>query len=314
MSDQLLVETTPDTHVPLPHLTWSSDARDVVKRLCAAPGIKPYTVPYMGADGVGSTFHVSVHAVTDGVLFEDLWRVAEALYDFPLPGDEAAILTNMVGCDGLLLLFAWLRAALVELSGQPLAAHVVGTGESGINPGDPNAAFPLHADQWHTELLLNVFNRVRPGGETTLIPIDMAWEIVRANGVPEHEIEMLRHAIASAETTAQFWDLNRLISWPDDPRAVRIADDLARSAFTVALKRGQGYLVNDRRWLHGRLAIQGADPADRNHRLYRLGYNSRQIMQRLAQRGFDWAAIGDAPSLPGAAGEDNHPKEGRNDG
>lgn len=281
----VLVEVASDTELRLPHLSWSADAREVVLAACeASKGRVPALVEYRGADGTSPTFHVPVDAVADEKLLGGLRGLAEGLYEYRPPEPEAAVLTGMVGCDELLFVFAWLRSALIELSGPSWAAHVVPTGGSGSR-ANANGPFPLHADQWHTELLFNVFNRVRPGGETVLLSVEEALAIAREHGLPEAGVEAARFALSEATTTACFRDFNRWVSdWPGNALGGGIAEALLNAAVPVAMKRGQGYLVNDRKWLHGRLAIDWPAGTDRNHRLYRLGYNNRPTMERASRR------------------------------
>src|SRR5438046_107786 len=56
---------------------------------------------------------------------------------------------------------------------------------------------------------------------------------------------------------------------------------MERQLLKVKLFSGQGYMIHDRKWLHGREALSGNLSSKR---LYRLVFNTRQIQASLSRR------------------------------
>lgn len=296
MTPPAFVPADPDTDFDLPHLTWAPEWVPAITAFCARAAAgkipAPVKVPY-GTRGLVS-HHVPVDAV-DGALADELWEFARAFFQFELPPPEGAALTGMIVGDyrdQLLSFLAWLRAALVELSGQTLAAHMIPTGDSGDNR-DEGAEFRLHADVWHTEKLFNALNWTAGGGFPMLFPLDRAWGLLREVGFTEPALDEMRDELASSVWCTEFRSFNHWL-WSSSPLGEEGYRALRAECTPVALSPGQGYLVVDRKWLHGRSEIswEGWERPSRDDRLYRLGYNSAADMRRSAEAEFDWSVAG----------------------
>ena len=314
----LLVETAPDTAMSIPHLTWGPTWRPLIERFCAeaaADRVGHVREIHYRKDGLidwhpetdrgtEQTFYLAPDGVADAGLRQEMFALAEAFYEVELPEGDGAILTGMLAGhyrDELLPLFAFVRTALVELSGQRMAAHFCSTAQSGTVNEEPDK-FPPHSDMWHTELLFNVFNRTRePGeGDALLIAMDDVWDVLRGAGVPDEIADKMRADLASAGTCGDFQRFNTWMYEPEHPWFDNVVAALMAAATQLPLGPGQGYFVNDRRWMHGRNMMTWPatlSRADRHHRLYRLGYNNRRLMAQAAAEGIDWSAIG--PSSAG---------------
>jgi hypothetical protein len=253
-------------------------------------------------DAIGSpidTFHLGAESIADETLRAEMLEFAAAFYEFELPETQAVMLTDMLILpwrNETHTLLAWLTGALADLTGQRLAAHMTSVAKTGstneleYTPGP----FFLHSDMWHTELLFNLFNKtMAPGqGDSYLISIEDAWPVIRAAGVPETAIASMKEELAAARTCAAFTDFNGWLYLEEHPWADELAQALMDACEPLSLLPGQGYFVNDRYWLHGRNSMEWTPDAEREHRLYRVGYNNRRLMEQAAAEGFDWASAG----------------------
>jgi hypothetical protein len=125
------------------------------------------------------------------------------------------------------------------------------------------------------------------------MPIDDLWEIAASVGMPPETRYELRLAPVEAGECDYFDHFNGLL-YGEQPWAEAMKAALFAASMTVSMAPGEGYLINDRRWLHGRTALDpGAlAPEDREHRLYRLAYNNNRLEAAAGQRRLEWSAIG----------------------
>jgi hypothetical protein len=222
--------------------------------------------------------------------------LALALYQYELPEPAAAVILTrtLVGeRDAMRAILAWLRSALIELTGERLSAHFVPTASTGLEGGGP---FPPHVDCWVTTQLLNIFNRGVPGsGISTMIPLERAWEVLEATSIAPEALTRMRAILGDAGYCDTFNEFNGNLYALEHPWASEVTEALEAVAWSCELGPGQGYFVNDRRWMHGRTPL--VFPADwdwdrREHRLYRLGFNNERQQRHLSQRNLDWDAVG----------------------
>ena len=309
----ILEPAEPDTVLALPHATWNREWHEVLDRFFGAAEHMPeprkfnYELPG-GPDEIATewsgrpltaTLHLDVEAVTDSGLRREMLTFAEAFYEYELPAGDGVVLTGMLlepWRDQMEALIAWLRGALVDLTGQWVAAHFAPTAEAGSIDQSAPEPFEPHSDMWHTEMLFNIFNRTIPGqGAAMLMPMDEAWKVMASAGVPTETMATMRAELANAATCADFSKFNGWLFMPEHPWVPQVSKALMDACPPIAMEPGQGYFVNDRRWLHGRTTLAWPDtvpPARRPHRLYRLGYNNRRLMAAAAAEGLDWAAVG----------------------
>lgn len=320
----VLVE--PDTAVELPHIAWNPDWRPTLERFVdLVPQMGPMLelnygrpspertpegadpddlfLPFVGKPET-CTMHVRPEAIPDPGVRRDLLQFARALHAFDIPGDlEGAMVTQSMigpaGGYGMKHLFAYLRAAMVELAGgERLAAHAIETHGAGHDE-----IFPPHTDMWVSSLLLNVFNVQPPGqGISTMLRMDEAWPVIAASGIPEEGLAQMRRSVDDAGTCDLYMEFNAWL-YDDRPWSDDVAYTLAEMSVAHEMLPGQGYLVNDRKWLHGRLdLVWPADYTleDKRNRLYRLGYNNHASEVHAAARAADWERHGYFP--PDCAG------------
>ena len=184
--------------------------------------------------------------------------------------DEIAFLSGLFDDDfgprGLHTFFAGLRAVLVELSGDPGDALYSPLGVTGPRAG----SFRLHADLYGPEVLLNVFDKV-PGdgsGESVFLSVPEFASILSETPTMTADArrDILLHFAEETGTDRynRFFDL---VYGRDRPWGADLERRMRERQLPIRLDSGQGYLIHDRRWLHGREAPTGGVAAHRLHRL-----------------------------------------------
>jgi len=185
------------------------------------------------------------------------------------PGRKIMLLDSLLGphlnSKGLHALFTLLRGALVSLADDPRAAMYTPLGEVGKGAG----AFPLHADLYIAPFLLNVFDNVaaRSSGTSTFLSVATLRKLIGA--VASLPAARGRGILSLLDNETQedkfdvFYDLLH-----GKHRWVReLEQAMEQEQLLIRLARGQGYLLHDRKWLHGRAGTDGTVPVDRVRRL-----------------------------------------------
>jgi hypothetical protein len=216
--------------------------------------------------------------------FEDLEAemraLADAFFEWEPPA-SAVILTGLLdelpdgGCARLV---GFLHDEIVRRTGDPNAAIAAPVGMAGAADG----GFAPHADMWVPALLFNVFEAVEPGGHgaTLLLPMDEVFAIAADAGVSEEQIARMHEAIAGAGQEDYYLQFNGALYEDEHPWKDEVERRLIEASLIVALKRGQGYLANDREWLHGRTPLPR--DFDRENRLFRLAYDNARLRSAVA--------------------------------
>lgn len=204
----------------------------------------------------------------DRSLRERVLSLSESLLSFPL-GSTLNLLTGMLdppsSSSRLAKLFALLRAGVVRLTGDPKSALNAPVFATRRDDG-----FPLHADLFLTERLFLIFDDVPQGplGASLFLPVKTLLDVAsQLHGMPPQVAGRLRHLVknsAARDSFDEFYDLlySEDHAWRDEMAG---AIKLVRSQ--IKLNRGEGYLINDRHWLHGRNPLHGAVSRSRFRRL-----------------------------------------------
>lgn len=171
------------------------------------------------------------------------------------PGEELHCFAGMLAApmDTRLLHvgFAALRDALVEVSGSPSGSLYSPVPASTIDRG-----FPLHSDLYLGDRIWLIYDQVAAdgSGESTFLPAKRLLRLIEANPrVPTLVRERIHELVVEAHARDSFNRLYGLLHSPSNPwhRSLTIA--LERAQVRRAFERGEGYLIRDRKWLHGRL-------------------------------------------------------------
>ena len=172
------------------------------------------------------------------------------------------------------LLFAATRSIIAGLTGDPYSALFAPLGSTGRRK---HMKFRLHADLYPGRYLLNVFDNVPSdlSGASLFLPIEKFEHVLSSIPSVPAEIrstmfDCLNHP-ACTDRYQYFYDLlNGDYAWTDE-----LQEKLDAETYSIKLFRGEGYLLDDRKWLHGRTAPTGGVPVNR---LYRLVFDSRDTL------------------------------------
>jgi hypothetical protein len=162
-------------------------------------------------------------------------------------------------------LLALLRGSLVEIAGDARASL--------YSPASPARGkrndFALHADLFVVDRLLLVFDDVPADGSGRSIFLSRATFVSLLERV--RTLSAAGRARISGLLTAPIRrdSFNRLYSLlhGDHPWRDELARALAQDQLAIGLGPGEGYLLNDRHWLHGREAVSRPVGGQRFRRL-----------------------------------------------
>jgi hypothetical protein len=166
--------------------------------------------------------------------------------------------------DDLRLLFAGLRDALTPDVSNHSGALYAPLGDTGGEPSE----FPLHCDLYVPVRLWNLFDEVpakgRSGSSIFLRTSDLTALATRC-GVPAAIRTQIKDCLKGdgRDRYDEFYSL----LYDDTPSGQEL-DRLMRSAsYRIRLQRGEGYLIHDRLWMHGRTITEHTVTRNRLHRL-----------------------------------------------
>ena len=240
--------------------TWSDYCQDLPD---------PPLVHVMRGEPYDYTFDLPLSRVGDPSVRDWLRRGADSLYSLN-PGRQIMFLTGILGPwlepRSMHLLIAGLRSAVADLAGEPMAALYAPLGEYGDDCKD----FPLHADLYPASLLLNIFNEVSgdDSGESLFISAEgFASVLTTIRSLPHRVYERLFGCLAESSHHDRFQEFFELMYGDDNPWKNELRVALEARQTSVLFRAGEGYLLHDRRWLHGRTAPTGGVPRSRLHRL-----------------------------------------------
>lgn len=131
--------------------------------------------------------------------------------------------------------------------------------------------FPLHSDLYIPRVLFNLFDEV-PGdgsGASILLPMDVFRNEVLTGlkTMPlavKKKIEVILDKRDYKDHYDQFYNL---LNDPENAWHAELGGKLRRRRLLQSFAQGEGYMVHDRRWLHGRLRPSRALNERRVHRL-----------------------------------------------
>lgn len=157
-------------------------------------------------------------------------------------------------------LFALSRQAVVAATGSQKGCLY-----SPVTPENSDHGFPLHSDRFITSRLLLVFDDVerdKSGASTFLARSELLKTLKKGETKAKARRMQVEHLLSAPPRRDSF---DRLYSalYPEKDMGANTLGDPARISF----RRGEGYLLDDRHWLHGRDACSGRVGSFRFHRL-----------------------------------------------
>jgi hypothetical protein len=263
--------------------TWSESFRDFVRRLI--PDLRrlgdPPLVEIPGADDYNWSFSFSPSVLSSEGMRRELRAFAGMLQVFSVPRGLVLLddlLDEQFDTREIQALFALLRGALVEQASDPWAALYTPLGESGPKAG----AFALHSDLYAPEVLINVFDCVPAddSGASLFFPVaELSEVLLSVKSLRRTERARILEIFREDSRADRFDELFDLLHG-SHPWKRELERALASRLTRVRLGRGQGYLLQDRQWLHGRDAPTGGVP---EHRVHRLAFCSKRNGRRGAE-------------------------------
>ncbi|EYF04129.1 hypothetical protein [Chondromyces apiculatus] len=253
-----------------PWCTWSNEARDLVTAFAKAIGgmAEPALLTRPVGPNHDVTYSLPVDTVTDPALREGLLALAEALYHRPLPEGGILLLSGLsgggAGGRAMHSLLALLRDALSALGGDGSAHYAP------IAPAEgARSAFPLHADLFRSPNLLSVFDDVPAddSGTPVFLSTTRLLTLIHDQGsMPEATRRRIVDLLLDRSGDDRYDDLFDLLHGTH-PWTYAIEKRMHAARIALRLRPGEGYLVDDRRWLHGREPQTSDVTSDRVRRL-----------------------------------------------
>lgn len=249
-------------------LTWSQEFLDFVYqakkdgqlpkrvRLSQIRGCEPYDATYELVPSSGMA-----------TLQEPLNLFARSLSEFDL-GKQLWLLDGMINevitSKDLPIILSALRWSICAQAKDQRAALV-----SPPKPERQDKGFPLHADLFICEKLLLIFDSIPADGSgaSTFMDIDTLEILVRRAGVNVKARRQISRLLRSRLQHDGFNQLFELLHGAENDWCTTLAHTLEQEQFVIHLERGQGYLLADRYWLHGRLASSAPVTTTRFRRL-----------------------------------------------
>jgi hypothetical protein len=249
--------------------SWSSESIDLVRynadrihalsypRCISVPGCEPYDSTY--------TYRLSA---LPGPLIDLALDSAESLLRVR-PGRRMRFFSGMFSgpfsSPVLHKYFALIRAGVIWIQGDPRSAL-----HAPVHTERTDDGFPLHADLFLTNRLWLVFDDVPEGrsGTALFLPRHVLDAAIQANPhIPPSTRERLRRLLDGGMGTDSFDQCFDLLHSRVNPWTASLAKVMKRRRWEITLQRGEGYLLHDRRWLHGRTAVNGHVSSARFRRL-----------------------------------------------
>jgi hypothetical protein len=249
--------------------TWSRSFRKFLRDAADEFGQlgKPRISHILGLK-YGSTYSLSPKRLTDAGLSQRFAAFSRSLHDVR-PSRKIMLLDDLLCADldskKLRALLALLRGSFATSAADERAAMYSPLGEVGKRAG----GFPLHSDLFIPQILLNVFDEVSAddSGASTFLPVATLRQLLpKIKFLPVLKAKEIVALFAEKSPADHFDMLYDLLH--GSHRWVRnLEHAMEQRQFRIKLHAGQGYLLNDRFWLHGREAPLCGVSINRLHRL-----------------------------------------------
>lgn len=211
------------------------------------PGCEPYE----------STYDVAFERIRRLDACEGLLEFAKALEAYSPRTSLLAfdrLLDGRIDSEMLYALFVAFRACLCKIARDQKRALC-----TPVRAVARDAGFPLHADLFPREKLFIVFDDVSPadGGASLFLGVRMLLALLeKTESCPPRVRRRVRTLLCSRLHQDGFDELYELLHGCGNPWVPDLECRMAEKQIVFRFRRGQGYLIDDRRWLHGRRASE----------------------------------------------------------
>ncbi|HET9055740.1 MAG TPA: hypothetical protein VFN30_02715 [Chitinophagaceae bacterium] len=186
------------------------------------------------------------------------------------PRHRIYFFTNLIDEDinGRLYHFiiALFRSVIVKISKNDSSALY-----SPLTAGKHESEFPLHCDLYIPKILFNIFEKVPDNatGASIFVKTDVLFKdvIPFIKMVPIEVVKKLKSFIYGARTVDNYDEFFSLLYNEKHPWAISLKTELHKRKLKIRLLKGQGYMIDDTVWMHGRDKTIGGVSSKRLHRL-----------------------------------------------
>ncbi len=164
------------------------------------------------------------------------------------------MLTPPVSSANLHRIFALFRCGITGLLGDAKAAL-----HSPVRTSRVDRGFPLHADLFFVDRVWLVFDDVprdASGRSLFLRRIDLERTLKETCVIPTRLLRHVKTLLRGGSDHDAFDELFDLLHSADHPWVRPLRHETRKFQWAVKLRRGEGYLIDDRNWLHGRTHCQ----------------------------------------------------------
>lgn len=208
---------------------------------------------------VNSDFRKKVLKISDSVA---KIKLKEELYFFD------KMIGGTLTSEAFQFLISCMRADLSTRRGDEMGALY-----PPLSTAKPNNKFPVHCDFYFPIYLWNIFDEVPEGnqGASLLLKVDVLLNKI-IKQIPNFPPATEAHVRSLFKDKVQnndhaYYDLFSILHSKENWWAEEIENGISNYVLTLKLNRGQGYMVNDRKWLHGRGFTADEVTIKRLHRL-----------------------------------------------
>ena len=251
--------------------TWSDEFRAFMSELKqnnSFAQLKPDLIFIERFNEYNYTHHIDFSSILSVDKHKQFQVYAESLYAIDLPQQLlffTGLIDNEITAEDMHTLFAVLRSSIVTRYNNEMEALYTPLTVS--NKG----YFPLHCDLYIPRTLFNVYENVP--SDSSGASIFMTTENLLLNilpglkTMPDAVKENIEKVIGHNEPVDQYQELYKLLHKRDNAWYKELKEKLENGTFAIKFEKGQGYMLSDRKWLHGRMKPSGALTKKRVHRL-----------------------------------------------
>lgn len=249
--------------------TWSSDARKLITS-CPRKGVDHCAVRLVDLGGSGE--YPYGYSIRNSPAFTGLSThfspLADSLFHMRVPKRIMlfhGLIDRSISSHRFTVMLACVRDILADMAEDPMAALYPPL----ISKWKKGTPFHLHADLYPAPVLFNIFDHVATGSEgaSIFLPVAEFCHLVRSqNSVPPSARSRLLGCFSGSHHEDRFNDFYQTV-YGEKRWQSQLAGAMSARQMTIKLHRGEGYLLHDRSWLHGRTATSQTVTAARLHRL-----------------------------------------------